>query len=42
MALSPTQKDNIIKTSAGGGTVSTTGLPSQTKQEIDATVNKNR
>ena len=42
MALSQSQKDNIDRITSGGGKVNTTGLPSQTKQEIDARVNKPR
>ena len=40
MALSPTQKTHIDRTSSTGGKINTTGLPSPTKQEIDTRVNK--
>ncbi|WP_286145755.1 hypothetical protein [Labrenzia sp. CP4] len=42
MTLSTEQENRIAEIARKGGTIPTTGLPSKTKEKIDAIVNKNK
>jgi hypothetical protein len=42
MTLSTEQQNRIAEIARKGGTVPTNGLPWQTKEKIDAIVNKNK